>query len=151
MKINQFGISLLAIFLLSTTAMAGNDFNSTPAAQGYDVVSYQNAKRPVRGNGNFVAEYNGAVYLFSNKENQKIFSNNPERYAPAYGGFCAYGISLGKKFIGDPEVWRVTKNKLYLNLDTNIQAQWLKDVPGHIKTANTQWKKVRNKSYASLQ
>jgi len=151
MKINQFGISLLAIFLLSTTAMAGNDFNSTPAVQGYDVVSYQNAKRPVRGNGNFVAEYNGAVYLFSNKENQKMFSNNPERYAPAYGGFCAYGISLRKKFIGDPEVWRVTKNKLYLNLDTNIQAQWLKDVPGHIKTANTQWKNVRNKSYASLQ
>jgi len=150
MNIKRFSIGLILFFMLSTAVMAGNNFNSTPAVQGYDVVSYQNAKRPVRGNGNFVVEYNSAVYLFSSEENQKIFSENPDRYAPAYGGFCAYGVSLGKKFVADPEVWRVTQNKLYLNLDTSIQAQWIKDIPSHIKTANAQWKVIKKKPYQSL-
>ena len=75
---------------------------------------------------------------------------NPEKYVPAFGGYCAFGVSVGKKFIGDPEVWRVVDGTLYLNLDAGIQDEWLKDVPGRIKTANTTWKKIKDKSPASL-
>jgi len=150
MTIKQALIAVIALFSFSFGATAGEYNHSTPAVQGYDVVSYQTGKRPVRGNGNFVSTHKGATYQFSSKANLEIFQSNPEKYVPAYGGYCAYGTSVGKKFIGDPEVWRVVDGKLYLNLDTGIQTLWLKDVPGRIKTADAQWKKIKNKSPASL-
>ena len=150
MKLRSTLMALVALFGFAGTAMAADYTNSTPAVQGYDVVSYQTGKRPVRGNGHFVSVYDGATYQFSSADNQKLFESNPEKYAPAYGGFCAFGASVGKKFIGDPEVWRVVDGKLYLNLDTSIQSQWLKDVPGRIKSADANWRKIENKDPASL-
>jgi len=150
MNIKQFLIAIVAMLTFSFGATAGEYTHSTPAVQGYDVVTYQAAKRPVRGNGNFVSTHEGATYLFSSKANLESFEDNPDKYVPAYGGYCAFGASVGKKFIGDPEVWRVVDGTLYLNLDTGIQAEWLKDVPGRIKTADTNWKRIKNKSPASL-
>ncbi len=74
----------------------------------------------------------------------------PEKYAPAFGGYCAFGVSVGKKFVGDPEVWRLVDGKLCLNLDVNIQGEWLKDVPGRIKTANENWQNIKNTPAAAL-
>lgn len=91
-----------------------------------------------------------ATYQFSSKENLKTFKSNPEKYVPAYGGYCAFGTSVGKKFIGDPEVWRLVGGKLYLNLDTSIQSEWLKDVPGRIDMADKNWKKIQYKSPEEL-
>ncbi len=142
--------ALIAFLGLTAQAMAADYTHSTPAVQGYDVVSYHTGKRPVRGNGNFVAVHDGATYQFSSERNQKLFERNPEKYVPAYGGYCAFGVSVGKKFIGDPEVWRIVNDKLYLNLDTGIQSEWLKDVPGRIRTANSKWKTIEDKSPQSL-
>ena len=103
-----------------------------------------------KGNGNFVATHKGATYIFASKANQEKFSANPEKYVPAYGGYCAFGVSVGKKFIGDPEVFRLVDGKVYLNLDAGIQDMWLKDVPSKITQANKNWKKIKNKSPASL-
>lgn len=150
MNIKQLLIAIVAMLTFSAGAAAGDYTHSTPAVQGYDVVSYQTGKRPIRGNGNFVSTHKEATYLFSSKANLETFENNPEKYVPAYGGYCAFGASVGKKFIGDPEVWRIVDGALYLNLDTGIQAEWLKDVPGRIKTANTKWKEIKDKSPASL-
>ncbi len=146
--------TLLAAFVglvgIGTIAVADDHSHSTPAVQGYDVVSYQVAKKPIRGNGNYTATYDGATYQFSSKANQVLFEANPAQYAPAYNGYCAFGASVGKKFIGDPEVWRLVDGKLYLNLDVSIQEQWLKDVPGRIKTADATWSKIVDKDPASL-
>lgn len=150
MNIKKYVVGLLASLAFTAGVNAGEFSHSTPAVQGYDVVSYQTGKRPVRGNGNYLAEHDGATYLFSSKDNMETFENNPDKYVPAFGGYCAFGVSVGKKFIGDPEVWRVVDGTLFLNLDTGIQSEWLKDVPGRIKTANTQWKKIEKKSPASL-
>lgn len=150
MNIKKFLAPVLMLLTLSFGATAKDYAHSTPAVQGYDVVSYQTGKRPLRGNGNFTSIYQGATYQFSSKANLATFESNPEKYVPAYGGYCAFGVSVGKKFIGDPEVWRVVDGTLYLNLDAGIQDQWLKDVPGRIKTANTKWNKIKNKSPASL-
>jgi YHS domain-containing protein len=150
MNIKQFFIGLLALFALSTTVYAGDHSHSAPAVQGYDVVSYQTGKRPIKGNGNFVSDYQGATYIFSSKSNLNTFESNPAQYVPAFGGYCAYGVSVGKKFIGDPEVWRVIDGTLYLNLDASIQDVWFKDVPGNIKAANSKWKKIQHKSPSSL-
>lgn len=150
MKLRSSLMALVVLFGFAGNAKAADYTNSTPAVQGYDVVSYQTGKRPVRGNGHFVSVYDGASYQFSSADNQKLFESKPEKYAPAYGGFCAFGASVGKKFIGDPEVWRVVDGKLYLNLDTRIQSQWLKDVPGRIKSADANWRKIEDKDPASL-
>ncbi|MEM7279932.1 MAG: YHS domain-containing (seleno)protein, partial [Pseudomonadota bacterium] len=72
------------------------------------------------------------------------------KYTPAYGGYCAFGVSVGKKFVGDPEVWKIVDGKLYLNLDTRIQADWIKDIPGRIKSADKQWTKIASKNPAEL-
>ena len=80
----------------------------------------------------------------------ETFKSNPEKYVPAYNGYCAFGVSVGKKFIGDPEVWRVVDGKTYLNLDAGIQSEWVKDVPGRIKTANGKWADIKNADPASL-
>ena len=127
---------------LITQHAVADTTHSAPAVQGYDVVTYHTAKRPLRGNGHFTAVYDGGTYLFSSKSNLERFNADPEKYVPAYNGFCAFGVSVGKKFIGDPEVYRVVDGKTYLNLDTEIQAQWLQDVPGRIAGADKQWRKI---------
>ena len=150
MNIKSTLLALVAVTGLSANAMAADNSYSAPAVQGYDVVTYQNAKRPVRGNGNYTANHDGAVYLFSSQANLDIFEANPDKYVPAYGGYCAFGVSVGKKFIGDPEVWRVVDGTTYLDLDTGIQDQWLKDVPGRIQSANAQWEKIEEIDPAEL-
>lgn len=149
-QLNSLFALAVAMFGFSTAALAGDYTHSAPAVQGYDVVTYQTDKRPLRGNGHYTAVHDGATYLFSSQENLDTFNGNPEKYVPAYNGFCAFGVSVGKKFIGDPEVYRVVNGKTYLNLDSGIQSEWLKDVPGRIKTANGQWKKIKNQDPASL-
>ncbi len=150
MKVKAALLAFTTLFAFAGTALAEDYAHSTPAAQGYDVVSYQTDKRPTRGNGHFVATHDGATYIFASKENQETFNADPERYVPAYNGFCAFGVSVGKKFVADPEVYRVVDNRLYLNLDATIQDAWLKDVPGRIDTANTQWRKIKDVNPASL-
>lgn len=145
MKVKSVVFALLAWMGLVSGAFAAVDHAaSTPGVQGYDLVSYHNSKRPLRGNGHFVSVHDGVTYIFANEDNKKAFVRNPDKYLPAYGGYCAFGVSVGKKFVGDPEVWRVVDGKLYLNLDASIQDQWLKDVPGRIRKADENWKKIQN-------
>lgn len=150
MKFKALFLAAVAAIAFAGNAVAADYAHSTPAVQGYDVVSYQTGKRPIRGNGHYVATHKGATYIFASQENLDTFNNNPDRYAPAYNGYCAFGVSVGKKFVGDPEVYRVVDNRLYLNLDATIQDDWLKDVPGRIKTANTNWSEIEDKNPASL-
>ena len=150
MTIKRILAAAFATLIFSTGAMAADYTHSTPAAQGYDVVTYHTDKRPLRGNGNFVASHDGATYQFSSKENMETFQASPAKYVPAFNGYCAFGVSVGKKFIGDPEVYRVVDGTTYLNLDSGIQKEWLKDVPGRIKTANKKWGKIKSKNPASL-
>jgi YHS domain-containing protein len=129
---------------------ASRHTHSTPGVSGYDVVSYQTGEKPLRGNGNHIAVYEGVTYLFVDEENRKAFERDPARYAPAFGGYCAYGVSVGKKFVGDPDVWRIVDGRLYLNLDTSIQETWAKDVPGNIEKANARWSAIRDQDPAAL-
>ncbi len=150
MNVKHYFLTVFMLVAFSVEVLANNYTNSTPAVQGYDVVSYQTSKRPIKGSGHYVYDYQGATYQFANEANLAVFKKDPMKYVPAYGGYCAYGVSVGKKFVGDPEVWRIVDGKLYLNLDNSIQAIWLEDVPGRIKISNTEWRKIKNKSPTSL-
>lgn len=138
---------IAAIFLLLaavTHAKADDIHNSIVGVQGYDLVSYHTNKRPNRGNGNHVVTHQGVNYLFASDANKKTFAADPEKYLPAYGGFCAYGVAVGKKFIADPEIWEIVDGKLYLNLDNTVRSLWVKDIPGHIKTADQKWPEIKD-------
>ena len=153
-KLKNLSAALLvltaAFASLTAHAASSSAASATIGVSGYDVVSYHTEKRPLRGNGHFVSEYDGVAYLFANEDNKQRFDANPEQYVPAYGGFCAFGVSVGKKFYADPEVWRIVDGTLYLNLDARIQQEWLKDVPGRIKTANANWATIKDTAPSEL-
>jgi len=145
-------LKLISAFLLLISFAASADYvtNSTVGAGGYDLVSYQTDRKPLPGNGNFVATIDKVNYLFTNQKSLDQFNENPEKYLPQYGGYCAYGVAVGKKFIGDPNVWEVVNGKLYFNLDNTIKASWVKDIPGNIEKGDKRWKKIKKKKPASL-
>lgn len=128
---------------MNNTMKKADSMMSAPAVKGYDLVSYHTESKPVEGNKQHAAEYDGATYLFANEANKTMFQKNPSKYLPAYDSYCAFGAALGKKFPGDPKVWKVVDNKLYLNLDTDIQAKWEKDIPGNIKKADSNWGRIK--------
>lgn len=152
LRIRAYSIVFAALLMVWTTqtAQAESVEHSTLAVSGYDVVSYHSPNGPQRGSGYFVAEHDGATYLFANEQNKKRFVSNPEKYVPAYGGYCAFGVSVSKKFHSDPEAWRLVDGKLYLNLDAGIQEKWLKDIPGNIRKADDNWLKIKDKAPSEL-
>lgn len=152
-------LPLLALAVLVFPGLSRADSHShdadvavnTVAVQGYDLVSYhQGDGVPVKGNGNNVAYSHGATYLFANADNKKAFEASPAKYLPAYGGYCAFGVTKGKKFVGDPLVYRLVDGKLYLNLAPEVQKIWVKDVPGNITTADGIWPSIKDKPAADL-
>ncbi|GJL77625.1 MAG: hypothetical protein NPINA01_06140 [Nitrospinaceae bacterium] len=124
--------------------------HSMLGVQGFDLVSYRNGEKPQRGNGNHVVEHHGVTYQFVNEANKDEFAKNPHKYLPAYGGYCAYGVAVGKKFVGDPDVWKIVDGTLYLNLDNKIQGIWNKDISGNIKKAEANWGQIKNKRASDL-
>ena len=150
LKTSLFTLAVAFSMLFSINANADYISNSTVGAGGYDLVSFQDSKKPVLGNGNYLATVDNVNYLFSNKANLKAFNKNPDKYLPQYGGYCAYGAAVGKKFIGDPEVWKVVNEKLYFNLDNNVKAVWLEDLEENIVDADKKWPKIKGIPAADL-
>ncbi|UCD66213.1 MAG: YHS domain protein [Deltaproteobacteria bacterium] len=150
--INNILLSVSVLFLIVAVnpAFAGNYNISTPGISGYDPVAYFDDNKPMRGSGWNVTEHKGITYAFANEINKEKFEASPEKYLPAYGGYCAYGVAVGKKFVADPEVWKIVDGKLYLNLDKEIQKKWAEDIPGNIKKADKNWPQIKNKAPSEL-
>lgn len=112
------------------------------AVEGYDVVAYFVQAKAVEGSTRFELEWSGATWRFASAANRDAFRKEPRRYAPQYGGFCAYGVSRGYAVGSDPEAWTIVDGKLYLNYDRDVQQTWLRDVPGHVAQADRNWPKI---------
>lgn len=126
----------------AVSALAHDHVNTTlfgNAIEGYDPVAYHTAGQPLEGSDAYEYEWEGATWRFVSAENRDLFAADPEKYAPAYGGYCAYGVSQGYKPDIDPEAWAVVDGQLYLNLNKKIQARWEKDIPGYIAKADKIW------------
>lgn len=150
MKQAVLGFTMLVAAAVATPAFATDYTHSTPGAGGYDVVAYFTDGKAMRGSGYHVADHNGVTYAFASEEHKKLFVANPTKYLPAYGGYCAYGASVAKKFVADPEVWKIVDGRLYLNLDKGIQVKWEKDIPGNIKKADKNWIAIKDKAPGDL-
>ena len=106
---------------------------------GYDAVSYMSLGGPLQGKSEFTQEWNGAKWYFSNKENMETFAKDPEKYAPQYGGYCAFAVSKNSLAPGDPKVWSIVDGKLYLNLNKSVQSMWASDRQNLIIKADRNW------------
>jgi YHS domain-containing protein len=112
------------------------------AVGGYDTVAYHTDKKPVPGTDEFTHMWKGATWRFASKENLDAFVKEPEKYAPQYGGYCAFAVGHGSLASGDPKIWKIVDGKLYLNLNKSIQTSWERDIPGLTKRADANWPKV---------
>lgn len=117
---------------------------------GYDPVAYFSDQAPALGVAAYHATYDGVRYHFASRAHQQQFQANPAAYAPQFGGFCAMGVALGKKLDGDPLAWKVVDNKLYLNVNKDVQKKWLEDVPGHLRSARETWPAIAGKAPNAL-
>ena len=112
------------------------------AIQGYDPVAYFTDSKPVKGSADHAFTWNGAEWRFASADHLAKFKAAPEKYAPQYGGYCAWAVSQGKTANIDPASWKIVNDKLYLNYDSDIQKKWALDIPGNIKKADANWPKV---------
>jgi len=115
---------------------------SNVAVSGYDPVAYFTQGKPVRGSKQFTTTHNGAEYRFANAKHLAAFKASPAKYAPQYGGYCAWAVAQGYTASADPNVWKVVGGKLYLNYNAEIGKKWEKNIPGFIASANKNWPKV---------
>ena len=139
-------ITLLSLLLaLTLPTLADEPVNKTllgNAIEGYDVVAYFTQGKPVKGSGDHEVEWNGATWRFASAAHRNLFAKDPAKYAPQYGGFCAFGVSRGYAVGIDPDAWKIVDGKLYLNYDTDVQAEWVKNIPGYIAKADANWPKI---------
>ena len=141
------GIALIAATAVSSTsALARKVFTSGGAAiRGYDPVAYFTAGKPVKGSSNLTTKWNGSTWRFSSQANLDKFKASPAKFAPAYGGYCAWAMSQGRVATTIPQAWDIKGGRLYLNFDLNIRKRWRTNIPKHIKLANAKWPKVSKK------
>ncbi|MGX9416729.1 YHS domain-containing (seleno)protein [Vibrio sp. RC27] len=115
-------------------------FLSNKAVSGYDTVAYFTEGKPVKGSSTFKTEYMGADWLFASQEHLDLFLAEPEKYAPQYGGYCAWAVSAQNDFApSDPTKWAIVDDKLYLNYNASVKEKWDADRALHITQADTNW------------
>ncbi len=115
------------------------------AIQGYDPVAYFTEGKPVEGSEAHQLMWMGATWRFASAANREAFERNPQRFAPQYGGYCAYAASQGYVAPTDPSAFTVHDGKLYLNYSRQVRGIWEKDIPGFVKSADTHWPKPLKK------
>ncbi len=93
----------------------------------------------MHGDAKFQTEWNGVKWYFSSASNRELFRSSPEKYAPQYGGHCAWAVAQGQLAHGNPIVWKIVNGKLYLNFNKPVQSNWEKDTSNLIKKADAVW------------
>ena len=152
-------LAVIAGLFAAGAAIAGTETNISSgltvkgpglAVHVYDVVAYFTKGQPTTGRAKYSTVHKDATYRFASKGHLDAFEANPEKYVPAYGGYCAYGVAVGAKFDGDPHLWRIVDGKLYLNLNEDVQKTWVKNIPGYIKKADRNWTRIAGKTPEEL-
>ena len=117
-------------------------YKSGLGADGYDVVAYFVDKKAVRGDVQFVADYDGKQWHFVSAANRQKFVVAPADYVPQYGGHCAYAASYNAMAFGDPKQWTLHRGKLYFNYSAPVRKKWERGINGRITKGDVYWRKV---------
>jgi len=141
-------VSMLGTGMLST--VDADDADPAVALSGYDVVSYFTKGRAEKGSEEHAYVYNRAEYHFSSAAQKAMFIKAPGKYLPQYDGYCAYGVTFGRKLVASPEAWKIVDGKLYLNLNKDFLADWSKDTDKSISEGDDQWELIKDIPAADL-
>ena len=112
------------------------------AIQGYDAVAYFTEGQPTAGSPEFEHAWHDAVWRFSSAEHRDLFSSDPERYAPRYGGFCAGAMARGWRATVDPEAWTIIDGRLYLLFDGRLVDGFVEEADDRIPMADANWERL---------
>jgi YHS domain-containing protein len=119
---------------------------SDVAIEGYDPVAYHKTGGPVPGNASNAFRWKDATWLFSSTENIDAFKQNPDQYAPQFGGYCSFATSTGFSAKIDPNAWMIENGTLYLFNDLNFKQKFLSDKETNHRKAQSVWSKAKIKS-----
>lgn len=131
--------TVLALLVAAAGAGIARAEEPRLAIKGYDPVAYFAPGAPTPGDPRFVTVWDGARWQFASAEHQALFESDPDRYAPRYGGYCAFGVSLGKKLEIDPTQWAIIDGQLYLQSGPEGTAAWREDPAARIAEADANW------------
>lgn len=139
--------SLVAVLLLANAAAGPapgdkaflNKTSGGLAIQGYDPVAFFTDHKPVEGDPKFASRRDGAVYLFASKAHRDLFNARPQKYEPAFGGFCAYGISRNKLVEIDVNAFQIVNGRLLLQYNKGVRADFNQDQAGNLAKAEANW------------
>lgn len=138
-------------FALISAAQAGEVFTGkTPgvAINGYDPVSYFKQKAAVKGSSANSHTWNGVEWHFSSAQNRDAFAANPARYAPQYGGYCAFAAAKDYLAKTDPNAFSIYDGKLFLNYNRSVKRRWDKNKKSFVAAANDNWPGLKKKAQA---
>jgi hypothetical protein len=137
---------LVALAIQARPASADGVVNSSflggVAIEGTDPVAYFTEGRPVEGSNDYEHQWMDATWRFASSENRDAFAAEPERYAPQYGGWCAWAVAHGYTAKIDPEAWSIIDGRLFLNYSKDVQSQWAEDIPGYVAKGDANWPKL---------
>jgi YHS domain-containing protein len=123
-------------------AMPAQYTKSGLAIAGYDPVAYFTESAARKGSAQHSLSWNGATWRFASAKNKKLFEADPEKYAPQYGGYCAYAMANGDLVSINPKAWDIYNGKLYLNYSSVVWAIWSRNRNGYISRADARWPNV---------
>lgn len=156
------GLSVAALALASAfaaPALAADEYNTVPGLtvagaplglHGVDPVAFVEIGNRIDGSAKYTAVHEGVAYYFASQDNMNAFKRSPAKYTPAYGGFCAFGVAVGKKFDGDPKYADVNNGKLYVFVNEDVFRSYQKDKAGTIEKAEKNWPKIQSKAAREL-
>lgn len=143
--------SLLSIMITIMTFFSISAFAADPietgtfnnkAIYGFDTVAYFTENKARKGEKDITFQWRGADWHFSSVENRDLFKNDPEKYAPQYGGYCAYAMSDGR-FVGiDEDAFTIHEGKLYLNYSKSVMKEWRKNMVQFITEADAEYARL---------
>ena len=145
----QLHATLLLLLFSSFTVLAESNINTTffgnLAVEGFDTVAYFTENKPVEGSKKYQTTWQGANWRFSSQTNLDLFKQDPSKYAPQYGGYCAYAVSKNKTASIEPELFVIHNDKLYLSYSKSVSKKFKADRDGYIQKAETNWPRLRSK------
>ncbi len=149
-RIKSFLTMLAIVVGVGTSASAGQAADTVyqrdgAAIGGYDPVAYFTDGKPIAGSDAHIYQWQGATWRFASAESKAKFASAPEKYAPKYGGFCAWAVSQGYTAKTDPDAWSIVDGALYLNYSTAVRERWSADKPGNIAKSDKNWPGIKAK------
>jgi hypothetical protein len=116
------------------------------ALSGFDPVAYFSKGVAVQGKPQYFMLWNGALWLFASADNRDRFVASPAAYAPVFGGYCAYCMSIGHKVSGSPNAWVIYENKLYVHSTENLMNAWRGQPDKFIREATDHWQEISSEA-----